>query len=133
MKFLKFKKRFLRHALGAPFIFSVIIPFVIMDLWVEMYHRICFKLYKIPYVERSRYLKFDRHHLKYLTFFQKIYCLYCSYGNGLVNYWVKIAGETEIYWCGIKHHQDRNFIQPEHQKNFAEYGNEQDFIDKYKS
>jgi len=133
MLYLKNPDRTLRHLIAAPLITSVIIPLVILDLWAEIYHRICFPLYGFACVERSRYIKIDRYKLKYLNFWQKGYCLYCGYGNGLAGYWVKIAAETERYWCGIKHEANGVFIPPAHHKDFAKYNDEADFIKKYKS
>lgn len=53
---------------------------------------------------------------------EKVNCMYCGYVNGLYAYAVQIAGETEKYWCGIKHDKDPNFVPPEHHKEFIEYG-----------
>lgn len=134
MQYLKIKLpyRRLRHTLAAPFIISVMIPMMIMDLWVEIYHRIAFPLYGIPCVERKKYVKVvDRGRLKYLRGFQKFNCMYCGYANGIIGYWVEIAGRTEKYFCGIQHEKDPNFIPPAHHKNFARYDDKKDFEEKY--
>jgi hypothetical protein len=108
-----------------PVIYSLIIPIIIIDIWVEIYHRICFPAYGIPYVKRSKFIKIDRHKLSYLDFFEKLNCVYCGYANGTLHYASVIAGETEKYWCGIKHQSDPNFIPPPHHKEFLEYGDEE--------
>lgn len=132
MEYLKNSYKGLKHLIAIPLVTSLIIPLLLTDIWAEIYHRICFPLYKIPYVKRKDYIKIvDRGKLKYLNFFQKLYCMYCGYGNGLVNYLVKIAGETERYWCGIKHQKTDGFVEPENQKNFAEYNNKEEFNKKY--
>ena len=120
-----------RHLLASPIIYSVIVPLAICDLWFEIYHRICFPLYSLPYVKRKNYIKIDRHKLEYLDFYQKISCAFCGYANGLVNYWVKIGAVTEHYWCGIQHQKDKNFIPPEHHEGFVEYGDQEEFQKKY--
>jgi len=127
------KKRKIYHVIVTPIVFTLIIPLVVLDLWAEIYHRICFPLYKIPIIKRKDYIKIDRHKLEYLNFYQKIYCVYCGYTNGLIMYWQKIAGETEKYWCGIKHKAEHNFSEPPHHKNFVDYGNKEDFENRYKS
>ncbi len=133
MEYLKNSYKTLKHLIAIPLVSSLIIPLLIADIWVEIYHRICFPLYKIPCIKRKAYIKIiDRAKLKYLNFWQKIYCMYCGYGNGVVNYWTKIADETERYWCGIKHEKDNNFIESESQKDFAEYNDEESFNKKYK-
>jgi len=111
---------------------TVIIPLVIMDIWMEIYHRTCFALCKIPYVERKNFIQIrDRAKLPYLNWLQKIYCLYCGYGNGVIRYWAEITGRTEHYWCGIQHEKRARSIALEYQKNFSKYGNEEDFMKKY--
>lgn len=132
MRYLKNPNRFLRHIIAMPIITVLIIPIVIMDILVEIYHRICFPLYRTPCVKRRKYIQIDRHKLKYLTWLQKLYCVYCGYSNGVTNYWVKIAGETERYWCGIKHKENSDFVEPEHHKNFTRYDDETGFNKRYK-
>jgi len=127
MKFKKYPERIWRHLISMPVIYFMIIPLVLFDICLEIYHQICFRLYKIPIVRRSQYIKIDRHKLKYLTRWEKLNCAYCGYANGLMHYASVIAGETEKYWCGIKHQKDPNFIPPEHHKDFLEYGDEESY------
>jgi len=87
----------------APIIYSLIVPFVLLDLFVTVYQAVCFPVYGIPKVARRDYLIFDRHHLAYLNALEKLNCAYCSYANGLLGYVREIAGRTEQYWCPIKH------------------------------
>jgi hypothetical protein len=87
----------------APFIYAVIIPLVLLDLFVTVYQAVCFPAYGIAKVKRGDYLVFDRHHLAYLNALEKLNCAYCSYANGLIAYVAEIASRTEEYWCPIKH------------------------------
>ncbi len=122
-----------KHLLVSPIIASLIIPLVIIDAWIEFYHQVCFPVYKIPLVNRNNYIKIDRHKLTYLSWPQKLYCMYCGYANGLINYAQEIAGQTEKYWCGIQHQQTPGFIAPQHHTNleFTEYNNEEAFKKQY--
>ena len=123
----------LRHILTAPFIFGAVIPIAIADLYIEIYHRICFPFYRIPYVKRKKYIRVDRHKLSYLKVGQKINCVYCGDANGVINYWRAIVGETEKYFCSIKHKEDNEFIPPEHHKDFLEYSDKETFVEQYGS
>ena len=115
-----------------PLLWTLIIPLVITDIWIEIYHRILFPLYKLPYVKRGDYIQImDRAKLPYLNIIQKIYCMYCGYANGVVRYRVQIAWETEHYRCGIQHQEKKTFVTEEHQKDFAKYGDKDDFQKKY--
>lgn len=93
----------LRHIVTAPVIYSLIVPFVIMDLFVSVYQAVCFPAYGIPKVRRSDHIRIDRQHLAYLNGLQKLNCVYCGYCNGLISWVREIASRTEAYWCPIKH------------------------------
>jgi hypothetical protein len=87
----------------APVIYSLILPFVVLDLWVSIYQAICFRVYGIPQVKRGAYLVFDRAGLAYLNAIEKLNCAYCSYVNGVIAYVREVGSRTEQYWCPIKH------------------------------
>lgn len=123
--------RIMRQIVSLPVIWSLIIPIVILDIFWEIYHNICFRLYDLPLVKRSKYIKIDRHKLQYLTWYEKIGCAYCGYTNGVLHYTSVIAAKTEEYWCGIKHKNDKGFIQPDYHKKFIEYGDRTGFEKKY--
>lgn len=93
----------LRNAVSAPFIYALIVPFVLLDLLLSLYQAVCFRLYRIPRVPRDRYIVIDRHQLGYLNAFERLNCAYCGYANGLLAYAREIAARTEQYWCPVKH------------------------------
>jgi len=129
----KRQNRVLQHYTAGLFIYLMMVPLVILDIFMELYHRICFPLYGIPYVKRSNYIKLDRHKLKYLNLIDKFNCDYCGYANGLLYYASTIAAETEKYWCSIKHEGQKDFKPSPHHSRFLPYGDEQaykDFIQK---
>lgn len=92
-----------RNVISAPFIYAMIIPLAFLDLTVTLYQHICFRLYGIQRVDRSQYVVMDRHQLAYLNGIEKLNCVYCGYGNGVVAYAREIIARTEQYWCPIKH------------------------------
>lgn len=118
--------------LTAPVIYSMIIPFVILDLWVSLYQAICFRVYGIPQVKRARYVVFDRSALAYLNVIEKLNCAYCSYGNGVIAYAREIAGRTEQYWCPIKHARRVLGAHPRY-ADFADYGDGDGYAEHLKS
>jgi hypothetical protein len=87
----------------APVIYSLILPFVLLDLWVTIYQWVCFPIYGVARVPRRAYFVIDRHKLAYLNGIEKINCTFCSYANGLIAYVREVAARTEQYWCPIKH------------------------------
>ena len=126
-------ERKIRHTLSAPFIYSLVFPVILLDIFIEMYHHICFPLYELDLVDRGDYVKIDRHKLSYLTPKQKVNCVYCGYVNGVFAYWVKIAADTEKYWCGIQHEKNQHFIEPEHHKDFVPFDDAEAFENRYQS
>lgn len=116
------------HIATAPVIYSLILPFALLDLFVTAYQAICFPAYGIPKVRRRDHIRIDRHHLAYLNALQKLNCVYCGYVNGLISYVREIGSRTEAYWCPIKHagpvrHPHARYAQ------FVDYGDAAGFQD----
>ncbi|MCD4758721.1 MAG: hypothetical protein K8R39_10645 [Arcobacteraceae bacterium] len=107
--------------LTIPFIWAMIIPIVMTDIFVSIYQAICFPIYKIPKVKRKEYVIIDRYNLFYLDRVQKINCWYCEYFNGVVAYVREIAARTEQFWCPIKHSKS---LKEKHSRydNFFDFG-----------
>lgn len=93
----------LRNILSIPFIYGMIVPLVFIDITMTLYQHICFRLYNIVRVRRADYVVIDRHQLGYLNNIEKLNCVYCGYGNGVIAYAREIIARTEQYWCPIKH------------------------------
>ncbi|USN58951.1 MAG: hypothetical protein H6767_02450 [Candidatus Peribacteria bacterium] len=121
-----------RHLLSLPFIYMMIIPTVILDLFLSVYQHICFRLYHIPLVNRSEYITAERKQLDYLNVIQKFHCLYCSYVNGIFSFAVEVGGRTEKYWCPIKHAKKMRGGH-DWEKHFADYGDPEGFKECFMS
>jgi hypothetical protein len=107
--------------LTAPVIYSLIVPFAIVDLWVSLYQALCFRAWGLAQVRRREFFTVDRHKLGYLNGLEKANCVYCSYVNGLVAYVREIAARTEQYWCPI-HDGKRPRGRHDRYATFAPYG-----------
>jgi len=116
----------LLYIITAPVIYGMLIPLVILDVSLTLYQHICFRVYGIPRVRRADYLVIDRHHLAYLNIIEKLNCVYCGYGNGLIEYGREITARTEQYWCPIKH---ANRTRDPHHRTlqFADYGDAESY------
>ena len=130
---MEYKKRpdlYWNNWISVPFILMVLPSLILLDIFIELYQNICFRLYKIKLIKRGDYIRIDRQKLKYLSLFEKFGCSYCGYANGLLQYASAIANRTEKYWCGIKHKksgEDDTFKEPPHHKDFLEYGDEEGY------
>jgi hypothetical protein len=136
MEYIRNRKRRIlnRHWFVLPLLILPVPFLIILDLIIEVYHHLAFPLCNIALVKRSEYIIiFDRSKLSYLGPFQKLFCMYCGYANGLFLYQKEIAGRTEKYWCGIAHQNikglkvDQNHID----NHFAKFNDLKDFKDKY--
>jgi hypothetical protein len=114
--------------LTAPVIWMCVVPIVFTDIIGTIYQAICFPIYGIPKVRRREYVAFDRHHLSYLNFFEKLNCEYCAYVNGILAYFTEIAARTEQHWCPIKHAGCVKCAHSRYRK-FVEFGD----AEKYRS
>lgn len=131
MEHVRHKDRLLKHIISSPFIYWAWIGLVLLDVFIEIYHRICFPLYWLELVGRKKYFQFKRHKLPYLSNIQKFNCAYCSYGNWLMKYATEIIAQTEKYWCGIQNEKQNNLLNPSHHKDFLPYWDEKAFIEKF--
>jgi hypothetical protein len=120
--------RFLAY-LTAPIIYSGIVAFGLLDLFLTVYQGICFPVYRIPKVRRGDHIVFDRGNLKYLNLLERVNCIYCSYGNGVLAYGTEISARTEQHWCPIKH---ASRLRSPHSRysHFFEYGDSQQYYEK---
>lgn len=118
-----------RNILSAPFIYAMIFPITFIDISITLYQHICFRLYGIRRVKRVDYIVLDRHQLAYLNGIEKLNCLYCGYGNGVVAYTREIIARTEQYWCPIKHARKVVGSHRRYQK-FMDYGDGENYRDK---
>ncbi|MEI7749992.1 MAG: hypothetical protein WCJ25_03235 [Candidatus Moraniibacteriota bacterium] len=121
--------RYIKHCLSIPFIYAVLFPAVLMDVFVTLYNQVAFPLYGVPVVNRSDYVVFERRHLRYLGPVQRMNCWYCSYLNGLFAYFVEIGARTELYWCPIKS-VSRPLAPHRLYDGFATYGDSQGWKEK---
>jgi hypothetical protein len=115
--------------LTTPVIYSLIVPFVLLDAWVSFYQAVCFRAWGLRRVRRRGYFVIDRHKLRYLNALEKAHCVYCGYINGLIAYVREVAARTEQYWCPIKHGR-RVRRTHEHYRSFAGYGDAKAYREK---
>lgn len=132
MKQRTLKNRFWPHLITFPFIWLPIFPTIFLDLIMEIYHHISFPIYGLEKVKRSEYIRiWDRAKLEYLNPLDKINCAYCGYANGVFPYLAEICKRTEGYWCGIMHDAKYPMKAREYQKEFAKYGDREEFEEKF--
>jgi hypothetical protein len=104
---------------------------VLFDCFVTVYQQICFRVYKIRIVDRNTHFIFEKKRLKNMNFVQVINYYLGSYCLGVISrYGREIFSLTERYWCPIKHAK-RVLGYHDRYDEFAEYGNPDEFFEKY--
>ena len=119
-----------RYILSIPFIYGMIVPAIVWNLGLEIYHQICFRLYGIPLVDAEKYFIYDRQLMSYLNWWDKINCYYCLYVNNLISYSSEISGRTERYWCPIKYFRRVNNAHSQYPK-FIDGKNKDEIYEKW--
>jgi len=127
-----FKRTKLSYLITMPTIMMMIIPAVIADIFATVYQAINFTAYEIPKVKRSKYIIIDRHHLKHLNLMEKLFCVFCGYVNGVIQYCAEIGSRTEEFWCPIKHAKKAGFEHARYD-NYIEYSDSDSYHAKRKN
>ncbi|MFT4886632.1 MAG: hypothetical protein ACJAY7_000136 [Pseudohongiellaceae bacterium] len=74
------------HTASIIFVFSMITPFVFLDFTFTLYQAFCFRLYQITPLKRAQHFIIDRQFLMNLNGVDKLNCMYCGYGKGVISY-----------------------------------------------
>lgn len=119
----------IKYLLSTPFIYGMIVPMLFFHILIEIYHRVCFYLYDMEYIDYRNHFRFDRHRIGGISPLQKFNCIYCEYGNGLASFTKEVIGKTEAFWCPIKH-EDSPESPHAYYQQFMEYGNGRNFEEK---
>jgi len=130
IKFPKLKFNW-KYLLSVPFIYSMIIPVVILHIFVQIYQQVCFRLYGIPIVNQNEYLVYDRQLLSLLNPIEKFNCIYCSYINNIFRFSTEIGARTERYWCPIKYYRRINKSHSQYGKFVKEADSRGEIVEKW--
>jgi len=117
------------NLLTGPVIYAMSVPLLLLDLCVTAYETLCFPVYRVARVRRADYFVYDRRHLAYLNFIERLHCTYCSYANGLVAYATEVVARTEQYFCPIKHANRVLGLHDRHAR-FLAYGDAVDYAQR---
>jgi hypothetical protein len=120
----------LANILTFPVIWLCLIPALLLDAVVSLYHSVCFRVYGIPLVKRHDYIIIDRANLAYLNVIERLNCIFCGYFNGLIAYVQEIAARTEQYWCPIKHARQLKSLHDRYH-TFIDFGDYETYKDQH--
>lgn len=90
---------FFRRILVLPFAVAMLFPLLFFDICLSLYHRIAFGICKIKKVNRKAHFKVDQMKIAQLSKLERVYAVCHLYVKGLMSFALKIASESENYWC----------------------------------
>lgn len=102
MKAKKRPKRFFVHIFVLPLAIAMLVPLLIFDLCLSLYHRLAFAICGMKRVNRKAQFKLDQKKIALLDRKERFFALMIFYANGVLNYAKKILAESEQYWCQPK-------------------------------
>ncbi len=83
-------------------------------------------------ISSKPYFNFDRHNIKHLNFFDKLWCEYCEWANGSLQWALAITNEIERRYCPIKTHCDPHCDKAKKwREEFLEYDHKPEDIEQY--
>lgn len=95
----KKKRSFIINLFVLPFAIAMLLPLLIFDLCLSIYHRIAFAICKIKRVNRTTHFKVDQLKISQLNKIERFIYIYLFYARGVMSYATKIISETENYFC----------------------------------
>lgn len=96
----------LGHYIGIIILLSFVVIIVPMFLVTWFLSPLYFWFYREEPIPPGPFFKFDRHKVKYLSFWDKLGCEYCELANGTIQWMLAITSEIERRWCPIKNECD---------------------------
>lgn len=99
MKAKRRPKRFFVHILVLPFALAMIIPFLLFDFCISLYHRIAFGICGMKRVKRKPNFKIDQQKIALLDRKERFFAVLILYASGVISYSKKIIAESDQYWC----------------------------------
>ncbi|NRB38218.1 MAG: hypothetical protein HRU20_07075 [Pseudomonadales bacterium] len=84
--------------------FSLVLLPLFVFMWV--FNLVYFWLRNQPSINPGPYFKFDRHRIAHISTMDKLWCEYCEWANGTLQWTLAITNEIERRYCPIKNQCD---------------------------
>ena len=125
-------------AFGPPIgmILIILFAFALLPLFIFLviFNKVYFWIRKQKPIDPKPYFNFDRHNLPHLRLVDKIWCEYCEWANGSLQWALAITNEIERRYCPIQ-----NQCHPHCEKakkwrdEFISYEHKPNDVDEYYS
>jgi hypothetical protein len=123
------------HYMGIVILLSFVLVIVPMYIATWFPSPLYFWFYREEPIPPKQFFDFDRHKVKYLSFWDKVGCEYCELANGTLQWMLAITNEIERRWCPIKNECDPHCPKAkEWRKDYLDFKHEpKDLLDYYEN
>ncbi len=125
-------------AIGPPLgmILIVLFAFALLPLFLfmHMFNRVYFWIRRQKNIDPKPYFNYDRHNLPHLGFADKVWCEYCEWANGSLQWALAMTNEIERRYCPIKNQCHPHCEKAKKWRNdFLAYNHETKEVSQYYS
>ncbi|MEH6629129.1 MAG: hypothetical protein V7739_22065 [Motiliproteus sp.] len=135
---LKLNKRHKQRLgpVGPPLGMLLILLFALallpLYLFLIFFNTVYFWIRKQKKIDPKPYYNYDRHKLPHLRFADKVWCEYCEWANGSLQWALAITNEIERRYCPIKNSCNPHCEYAKKWRDeYLEYGHSVEDIDAY--
>ena len=87
---------------GYPLILLFAVFLLPLYLYMLFFNRVYFWIRNQDRIDRKPFFNYDRHKIAHLSLADKIWCEYCEWANGTLQWTLEITNEIERRYCPIK-------------------------------
>jgi len=123
---------FLAPVLGYILIISFSIFLFPLYIYLIVFNITYFWIRKQKSVCRQDYFEYDRHHVEHLSISDKIWCEYCEWANGTLQWALAITNEIERRYCPIRNRKHESLTyKKDWRDEFLDYDHTIEDIERY--
>lgn len=88
--------------LGYPIIVSFSLFLLPLYIYMQLFSRLYFWIRNQKQMDTRSFFNYDRHKISHLTLIDKIWCEYCEWANGTLQWTMAFTNEIERRYCPIQ-------------------------------
>jgi len=117
---------------GYLFVLGFALFLLPLYLYMLFFNRAYFWLRNQPRISAAPYFTLDRHKIAHLARTDKLWCEYCEWANGTLQWTLRITNEIERRYCPIKNGRtSETTADKPWRENFLAYDHNADDLEQY--
>jgi hypothetical protein len=123
---------FIGPFIGMLLILLFAIALLPLYLFLLFFNVVYFWIRRQKNIDPKSYFNYDRHNIAHLRFADKVWCEYCEWANGTLQWALAITNEIERRYCPIKNQCDPHCEKAKDwRQEFLNYEHKPEDIDRY--